>query len=50
MPVCTEVVPPEIRFADDVRVACHLYPSSDAAVVAAAGRDVVAPSSAEPAA
>ncbi|HEY7590238.1 MAG TPA: ABC transporter ATP-binding protein [Candidatus Limnocylindrales bacterium] len=26
MPVCTEVVPPEVRFADGVRVACHLYP------------------------
>lgn len=26
MPVCTEVMPPEVRFADDVRVACHLYP------------------------
>ncbi len=30
MPVCTEVVPPEVRFADGVRVACHLYPNSDA--------------------
>ncbi len=29
MPVCTEVVPPEVTFADGVRVACHLYPSSD---------------------
>jgi oligopeptide/dipeptide ABC transporter ATP-binding protein len=29
MAVCTEVVPPEIRFADGVRVACHLYPTSD---------------------
>jgi oligopeptide/dipeptide ABC transporter ATP-binding protein len=26
MPVCTEQVPPETRFADGVRVACHLYP------------------------
>jgi peptide/nickel transport system ATP-binding protein len=25
MPVCTEVVPPEVTF-DGVRVACHLYP------------------------
>jgi peptide/nickel transport system ATP-binding protein len=50
MPVCTEVVPPEVRFADGVRVACHLYPSSDAAVVAAAGREAVAPSPEEPAA
>jgi len=30
MDVCREVVPPEIRFADGVRVACHLYPNSDA--------------------
>ena len=29
MPVCREVVPPEVRFADGVRVACHLYPTSD---------------------
>ncbi|OGO57121.1 MAG: dipeptide/oligopeptide/nickel ABC transporter ATP-binding protein [Chloroflexi bacterium RBG_16_72_14] len=34
MPVCTEVVPPEVRFADGVRVACHLYPTADAATVA----------------
>ena len=26
MGVCTEVVPPEVTFADGVRVACHLYP------------------------
>lgn len=26
MPVCSEVVPPEVRFDDGVRVACHLYP------------------------
>jgi hypothetical protein len=25
MPVCSEVVPPEITFNDGVRVACHLY-------------------------
>ena len=34
MPVCSEVVPPEVRFADGVRVACHLYPGSDAPTVA----------------
>jgi peptide/nickel transport system ATP-binding protein len=34
MPVCTEVVPPETHFSDGVRVACHLYPTSDAEVVA----------------
>ena len=39
MPVCTEVVPPEITFADGVRVACHLYPTADAPMAgeAAAG-------------
>jgi oligopeptide/dipeptide ABC transporter ATP-binding protein len=26
MAVCSEVVPPEVRLADGVRVACHLYP------------------------
>ena len=26
MPVCTQEVPPEVRFADGVRVACHLFP------------------------
>jgi oligopeptide/dipeptide ABC transporter ATP-binding protein len=35
MPVCTEVMPPEVRFADGVRVACHLYPpESEGAFVA----------------
>jgi oligopeptide/dipeptide ABC transporter ATP-binding protein len=29
MPVCREVVPPEVTFADGVRVACHLYPTPD---------------------
>ncbi len=38
MPVCSEVVPPEVRFADGVRVACHLYPAPDIAPgVAASG-------------
>ncbi|HVL54401.1 MAG TPA: ABC transporter ATP-binding protein [Vitreimonas sp.] len=26
MAVCSEVMPPEVRFDDGVRVACHLYP------------------------
>jgi len=26
MPVCLVEVPPEVRFDDGVRVACHLYP------------------------
>jgi peptide/nickel transport system ATP-binding protein len=41
MPVCSEVVPPEVRFADGVRVACHLYPSGDVAapvLIPVAGR------------
>ena len=29
MDVCREVVPPEVRFSDGVRVACHLYPTPD---------------------
>ena len=29
MPVCTDIVPPEVRFDDGVRVACHLYPPGD---------------------
>ncbi|HUQ43353.1 MAG TPA: ABC transporter ATP-binding protein [Candidatus Limnocylindria bacterium] len=33
MPVCSEVVPPEVRFADGVRVACHLFPPTDPDVV-----------------
>ena len=36
MPVCTEVVPPEVRFSDGVRVACHLFPTSDIETVSAA--------------
>ena len=37
MPVCREVVPPEVRFADGVRVACHLFPTSDIEAVSAPG-------------
>jgi hypothetical protein len=33
MDVCREVVPPEVRFSDGVRVACHLYPTSDSTLV-----------------
>jgi oligopeptide/dipeptide ABC transporter ATP-binding protein len=33
MPVCAEVEPPEVRFPDGVRVACHLYqPGNDGAM------------------
>ena len=46
MPVCTEVVPPEVRFSDGVRVACHLFPKSDIENVgAAANRRPESPSS-----
>jgi peptide/nickel transport system ATP-binding protein len=38
MPVCTEVVPPEVTFRDGVRVACHLYPTADAPMAGEAGR------------
>jgi hypothetical protein len=38
MDVCREVVPPEVRFADGVRVACHLFPTPDTvSLVEAAG-------------
>jgi peptide/nickel transport system ATP-binding protein len=30
MPICSEVVPPEVTFDDGVRVACHLYPGTNA--------------------
>jgi oligopeptide/dipeptide ABC transporter ATP-binding protein len=36
MDVCRVVTPPEVTMADGVRVACHLYPTPDAAIVAAA--------------
>jgi oligopeptide/dipeptide ABC transporter ATP-binding protein len=31
MDICREVVPPEVRFGDGVRVACHLFPTPDTA-------------------
>ena len=34
MPICTEVMPPEVRFADGVRVSCHLYPPEQEATLA----------------
>ncbi|MGZ3586091.1 MAG: ABC transporter ATP-binding protein [Candidatus Limnocylindrales bacterium] len=33
MDVCHEVVPPEVAFADGVRVACHLFPVGSAGTV-----------------
>jgi len=39
MPVCSEVVPPEVRYGDGVRVACHLFPpGKDGGVEVAPGR------------
>ncbi|HSL34669.1 MAG TPA: ABC transporter ATP-binding protein [Candidatus Limnocylindrales bacterium] len=34
MAVCSEVMPPEVTFADGVRVACHLYPPETAGTLA----------------
>ena len=33
MDVCRVVTPPEVTMSDGVRVACHLYPTPDAAIV-----------------
>ncbi len=55
MDICREVVPPEVRFADGVRVACHLYPNADApmaglaAAPVASGRGLPAAMAASPA-
>jgi oligopeptide/dipeptide ABC transporter ATP-binding protein len=35
MAICGEVMPPEVTFADGVRVACHLYPPEKEATLAA---------------
>ena len=44
MPVCSEVVPPEVTF-DGVRVACHLYPpGSDGAQVTVPPPNAIGPS------
>jgi oligopeptide/dipeptide ABC transporter ATP-binding protein len=48
MPVCTEVVPPEVRFSDGVRVACHLYPPGGDALAVAPGIAVPATTSTTP--
>jgi len=44
MPVCTEVVPPEVRFSDGVRVACHLFPKSDIETIGAPASAAAGPS------
>jgi peptide/nickel transport system ATP-binding protein len=56
MDVCREVVPPEVRFPDGVRVACHLHPAGrdggievDTAAVAAYRAPLVAVPAAAPA-
>jgi hypothetical protein len=48
MPVCTEVVPPEVRFSDGVRVACHLFPKSDIETVGSSTASRSAVTSATP--
>jgi hypothetical protein len=48
MPVCTEVVPPEVTF-DGVRVACHLYPpGSDGTPAGMLAPDYEAPAAVAP--
>jgi oligopeptide/dipeptide ABC transporter ATP-binding protein len=44
MAVCTQEVPPEVRFDDGVRVACHLYPSGSDGTLPADVRLVTATS------
>jgi peptide/nickel transport system ATP-binding protein len=41
MDVCREVVPPEVRFSDGVRVACHLYPTPDTEALVEASHPTV---------
>jgi peptide/nickel transport system ATP-binding protein len=44
MPVCSEVVPPEVTLADGVRIACHLYPAgTDGVPVTVAPANAVGP-------
>jgi len=50
MPVCTEVVPPEVRFSDGVRVACHLFPKSDIETVGSGAAAASAAASSTPSA
>jgi peptide/nickel transport system ATP-binding protein len=50
MPVCTEVVPPEVRFSDGVRVACHLFPKSDIESVGSTSAAVTSAAPSAPAA
>ncbi len=42
MAVCTQEVPPEVRFDDGVRVACHLFPPGTPGSLAAGSPRVVA--------
>jgi oligopeptide/dipeptide ABC transporter ATP-binding protein len=42
MEICKVEVPPEVRFADGVRVACHLYPAGRDGAVAITAADVAA--------
>src|SRR5262249_61731214 len=40
MDVCREVVPPEVTFADGVRVACHQYPTPDSPMAGGAAHEL----------
>jgi oligopeptide/dipeptide ABC transporter ATP-binding protein len=48
MPVCTEEMPPEVRFDDGVRVACHLYPPGSSGTPVSVGAVAVVGVDAEP--
>jgi oligopeptide/dipeptide ABC transporter ATP-binding protein len=48
MPVCTEEMPPEVRFDDGVRVACHLYPPGSSGTPVTVGAVAVVGVDAEP--
>jgi oligopeptide/dipeptide ABC transporter ATP-binding protein len=48
MAVCSEVVPPETRVADGVRVACHLYPPGHDGTPVTAAATRAAPTTAAP--
>jgi oligopeptide/dipeptide ABC transporter ATP-binding protein len=46
MPICTEVVPPDVRLANGVRLACHLYPEGSDGVPITVPPEPVVPAAA----
>jgi peptide/nickel transport system ATP-binding protein len=46
MPICTEVVPPEISFDDGVRVACHLFTTASEGAIGSQTTTVEPPAAA----